>query len=209
MTREVFRGIASGARQARVQRQDDRARGRARRRFRPVAEVAAHRQRRRSRGAPAARDLHGSGARQTRRHHRQTRRTDVVLPAVARHRTAPLRRHCCSGRSSKTPCRRSSPLPLRREVETAGVARNCSRSRRSRPVGRTTRERGAGTCRARGLRRGPRVARLPDPGARGARQTAGVPRQRSLVAAPAARDRRGRRVREAATTPTCIAAFTS
>ena len=75
-------------RQARLQRQDDRARVRARRRLRPVAEVAAHRHRRGSLGAPAARDLHRPRARQARRHHRQARRADAVLPAVARHRPA-------------------------------------------------------------------------------------------------------------------------
>ena len=46
------------SRQARLQRQDGRARIRARRRLRAVAEDAAHRQRRRSVGPPAARDLH-------------------------------------------------------------------------------------------------------------------------------------------------------
>ena len=39
-------------------------------------------------GPPAARDLHRPRARQARRHHRQARRPDAVLPAVARHRPA-------------------------------------------------------------------------------------------------------------------------
>ena len=75
-------------RQARLQRQDDRARIRARRGFRPVAENPAHRHRRGSVDPPAARDLHRQGARQAWRHHRQARRTDAVLPAVAGHRPA-------------------------------------------------------------------------------------------------------------------------
>ena len=48
------------------------------------------------------------------------------------------------------------------------------------------------------LRRATRVARLPHPRPAGARQAAGVPRQRRLVAAPGQRHRGGRRLRKAA-----------
>ena len=48
------------------------------------------------------------------------------------------------------------------------------------------------------LRRATRVARLPDPRAPGARQAAGIPRQRGFLAAARERDRGGRRLRTAA-----------
>ena len=208
VTRELFRGIATERGKLGIQRQDDRARERARRGFRPVAEVPAHRQRRRSRGAAAARDLHRPGARQTRRHHRQTRRTDAVLPAVARPRSRARRRRCCSGRSSKTPCRRCELAPLRREIEQLVAAQLNEVAALGRTAGRRCHERQAASRRSaydaeRVWRDFPILAR----------EVHGKPLVFLDSAAssqrPTSRDRGGRRLRDGCITPTCIAACTS
>ena len=168
------------SRQARLQRQDDRARVGARRRFRPVAEDPAHRQRRGSVDAPAARDLH-----------RQACAPSMAPPPASS--TSRCCSTCCRAASTGA---RAQTLLQWAFIEDAVSRMDCARvARRNRTAGRRAAQRGVRARRVVGkamsakpgyrrrLRRATRVARLPDPRAPGAWQAAGVPRQRGFVAA--------------------------